>query len=141
MKTKTLAAITVILGVASVASLILAQNTVPDSVAKAASYPPKPTNYKQQVRAYMHVTLKDPDSAQYQHWVLAKGYSECKPPVYGWIVSVQVNAKNGFGAFTGYQPQLFWLHGHDLIKSATELPYKLHTVEVDQDELMKELHL
>jgi len=113
---------------------------VPDSVAKAAIYPPKPTDYKQQVKTYMHVTLKDPDSAQYQNWLLAKAYLECNPPIYGWLVTVEVNAKNSFGAFSGYELQMFWLHGSDLIKPALDMPCKVHVVDLDTAEVLKSLH-
>jgi len=110
--------------------------TVPVEEAKVAQYPPKPTDYKNKVKAYLYARLKDPDSALYDDWSLSKAYQGCNPPIYGWMSMVRVNAKNGFGGYTGYQFYLFWHNADGSIIPALELPYKIHPVELDSSDYL-----
>ena len=77
-----------------------------------------PQNYKKLVQDHMALSLKDPYSAHYKfgkkpfmYWAPARYRSS--PIVFGWLVCFEVNAKNGFGAYTGYKPHLALLrNGH-----------------------------
>src|SRR5438477_6228366 len=72
-----------------------------------ADYGDYPANYRQLIRDFFQVALKDPDSAQYQFREPYKGYSKKALIVgggvdkYGWICNVNVNAKNSYGGYTG----------------------------------------
>lgn len=72
-------------------------------------YGPEPVNYEDQVKAFFESRLKDPYSAHYRFGGRAvKGY--CNQGLayggniawFGWAVPVQINAKNSFGAYTGF---------------------------------------
>ena len=82
-----------------------------------ADYGPYPTEYEQAVKNVMNQQLKDPDSAKYQFDVPRKGWY-CNAAyrgqwgskkVYGYIVAVQVNAKNSFGGYTGSEQYYFMI--------------------------------
>ncbi len=90
----------------------------PEQLARA-DYGEYPTNYERIVKEFMVECLKDPDSAQYKFKAPYKGYV-CKPPIqgggvdkFGWLVDVQVNAKNSYGGYTGYKRYLFIFKGDD----------------------------
>ena len=40
--------------------------------AKSAQYPPKPADFREEVKGYLKFRLKDSDSAIYQNWILGK---------------------------------------------------------------------
>lgn len=59
---------------------------------------------EEQARLWMAQTLRDPDSARYRFarparawWILDTD----EAPVYGWGVAFMLNAKNGYGGYTG----------------------------------------
>lgn len=67
-----------------------------------------PENAASIARAYILSSLKDPDSAQFRNGDLRKGWVRdglLRGGAYhfGWIYSVDVNAKNSFGGYVGYQ--------------------------------------
>lgn len=69
---------------------------------------PPPPNAQERVEAYYQTTLRDPDSARYEHGETFKGRCAGDPiseiPAWlGWASNVSVNAKNGFGGYTGYK--------------------------------------
>lgn len=56
--------------------------------------------------------LKDPYSAQYQWGTIEKGWIREAPIsggnlIFGYILRVNVNAKNSYGAYIGYKPYVF----------------------------------
>jgi hypothetical protein len=66
---------------------------------------PHPADYERVVKDFYQRNLKDPDSAKYQnisfptrYW-LANRLGERK---FGYLVCVALNAKNSYGAYTGY---------------------------------------
>ena len=76
----------------------------------AASYGERPVNYGKTIKEYMEVHLKDPESAQFKVSEPATGWWQDTvfgKKHYGWRILVLVNAKNSFGAFTGFQPYYF----------------------------------
>ncbi len=105
-------------------------------MAKSAQYPPKPTDYREEVKRYLRLELKDPDSAIYEGWLLWKAYLGSNPPVYGWESMVSVNAKNSFGGYTGFKNYSFWHEGR-LAKPILDLPYRAHIVELDFEDILE----
>ncbi len=85
--------------------------------ASPADYgPPPPANHQAIEEGMIRARLKDPDSAQF-HWadgrrdIIQQGFAS-PTPVLVWVTSVGVNAKNGFGGYTGFQPYQFaWKDG------------------------------
>lgn len=79
--------------------------------AKDDDYGNKPTETEIKVLELVHKTfLKDPDSAKF---IWGKPYKCDFPsknsktiPVLGWCIDMECNAKNSFGAYTGYKWQL-----------------------------------
>lgn len=72
---------------------------------RAADYGQYPENYEQIAKAFYDFSLKDPGSAQYRSISAPyKAYlgSRLDTTQYGWITCVTLNAKNSFGAYTGY---------------------------------------
>lgn len=73
------------------------------------------------VKQYFNGTLKDPYSAQFQFSRVEKGYIigsafEGKPLYAGYIVTVNVNAKNSYGGYTGNQGYQFLFQNGLLVK-------------------------
>ena len=80
-------------------------------ITDAADYGTFPTNYKEIVKQYFDLFLKDPESAKYQFGPEpTKAYtrnaiipSGAQPVDFGYVVYVIVNAKNSYGGYTGGQ--------------------------------------
>lgn len=73
-----------------------------------ADYSVLPDNYKHSIKSYFHYRLKDPYSAHYRFFEPYKGYSwvtnvptDQEKLMFGWVIPVSVNAKNGYGAYAG----------------------------------------
>lgn len=70
-----------------------------------ADYGQYPENYEAIVKSFYNMALKDPESARYGNistpyrTYLGSRIDETK---YGWLTCASVNAKNSFGAYTGY---------------------------------------
>ncbi|ADM99716.1 hypothetical protein RF240_15585 [Dickeya dadantii] len=85
------------------------KSQAPDPVqVKLANYGTLPDDYKQSVKNHFYYRLKDPYSAHYKFFEPYKGYSwvmnvpaDKEQLMFGWIIPVSVNAKNGFGAYAG----------------------------------------
>jgi hypothetical protein len=75
----------------------------------AAVFPPKP-DYRKAALAYFQWALRDPESARYSCWMLSKAWRPTpQGGEYGWAVSVLVNAKNGYGGYTGDDFYALWI--------------------------------
>jgi len=89
----------------------------------AADFGARPTNPEPAIRAYFDRVLKDPESARYEFGEPVKGYygktlSNLAGPreiKYGWLVPTGVNAKNGYGGYTGTQLYHCWFRGESLV--------------------------
>ncbi|PKE30571.1 hypothetical protein CWS43_11100 [Rahnella sp. AA] len=73
-----------------------------------ANYGTLPDDYKRSIQNHMQYRLKDPYSAHYKFLQPFKGYSwvmnvseDKEMLMYGWVIPVLVNAKNGYGAYAG----------------------------------------
>lgn len=77
----------------------------PEQIANA-DYGEFPENHEDVVKRYYKNHLKDPDSALYQVISRPKKMmlgSRLETPRYGFLVCTTLNAKNSYGAYTGYQ--------------------------------------
>lgn len=84
----------------------------------SADYGPKPENYEETIKNVFTSKLRDPSSAQWNFGAPYQGYAIASPiqggyvQGYGWFLDVGLNAKNGFGGYTGFQNyRLFYSHG------------------------------
>lgn len=73
-----------------------------------ANYGNPPSDPQGRILKYLHHTLKDPESARIEWGPMYRGYVAYglltgKGTEYGHIQTLRVNAKNGFGAYTGWQ--------------------------------------
>ncbi len=85
---------------------------------ESSDYGPKPKDYKNLVITYMQTTLKDPDSAKYnwnreptKMWVVNPHGSG---HLFGWGTCALINAKNGFGGFSGFQKYFFFFKDNQI---------------------------
>ncbi len=79
-----------------------------------------PASYEEVIRGRLATTLKDPYSAQVE--IGRPSLGQCQRGIYGtfhgWVVPVTVNAKNGFGAYTGYQTTYAWFADGLLVRES-----------------------
>ena len=76
-----------------------------------------PDDHKEIERQIILSSLKDPDSAKFNKWmgpdrfvIPSSNISPTPKPV--WRTSVDVNAKNSYGGYTGFQSYVFaWSNG------------------------------
>jgi hypothetical protein len=101
-----------------------AQSTIKETDLKMADYGQSPPDYKERINKHWQSVLKDPSSLQVQsigepekgaiytaiekpHWYDA--YSDVNfVPIYGYRVCTIYNAKNSFGAYTGFKAETFF---------------------------------
>lgn len=80
------------------------------SVSLAAPAPPTQIAIQASVDSYLEQQLKDPYSAV-RKVVRGPRQAVVKPDVWstwsGWAICYSINAKNGFGGYTGAKPYLF----------------------------------
>lgn len=77
-----------------------------------ADYGSYPSNYSSIVKGFYSDKLKDPSSVQYRNITTPKQFylgSRISGARYGYLVCVNYNAKNSFGAYTGYSTGGFLL--------------------------------
>lgn len=85
---------------------------------RTANYGPYPSDYESIVYGFMERILKDPDSARYKFRTpVIRGYAG-SPSRFGYVVCVEINAKNSFGAYTGYRLQLILINSGQVIYHA-----------------------
>ena len=75
----------------------------------SASRGPMPTEYVSKVQNAILDILKDPESARFRDISDPfKSYTTKilpdRTPIYGWAVSIEVNAKNSYGGYNGFAP-------------------------------------
>ena len=90
----------------------------------AADYGQPPTNPRGRIIKYFKETLKDPESARIEWGDLRRGYVvnglvTGRGTEYGHIQIVRVNAKNSFGAYTGWQTYYIMFRGEYFVGDVT----------------------
>ena len=79
----------------------------------AADCGPTPASAQDAIKHWFDTALKDSDSARLRFGEPKKGVVRDAPIEggklhWGWIVQVQVNAKNSYGGYTGFQDYSFF---------------------------------
>jgi hypothetical protein len=75
---------------------------------------PPPKDYQKITEDFIRDKLKDPDSGKFKNWTAPYRcvYRYIGKPKLGWCTRVEVNAKNGFGAYTGFSLwEIDWTDG------------------------------
>lgn len=86
------------------------------------NYGAAPIYSEPEVKSVMEVNLKDPDSAKYRFGSPVKAH--CNNGILsggnvvwaGWVVPVQQNAKNSYGAYVGYEGYYARFEGDNLLE-------------------------
>lgn len=82
----------------------------------SADYGSYPDAYQTIIQNYMGHLLKDPYSARYEYLNQPKkGWA--RGPIFGYVVCVNVNARNSYGGYTGAQPSYFMIHDDRIIST------------------------
>lgn len=93
--------------------------TVPYSQVQEADCGPIPTDGREQINTWLAVNLKDYDSAKVVLSDPRKDYSNVAHGrniiSYGWTIDAEINAKNSFGGYTGFQKYQFFFYNANLI--------------------------
>jgi hypothetical protein len=94
-----------------------------------------PVQYEPSIKSYLGNTLKDPFSAQYRNFSVPQKYIEKTHVVtqsptlvnvngratetrkHCWLVTVDVNAKNSYGAYIGWTTHVFLFRGEAIISA------------------------
>jgi hypothetical protein len=87
--------------------------------AALADYGVYPNNYEEIVKNYYYTALKDPDSARFKNISIPKKYwlgDRFTGAKFGYLVAVTINAKNSYGAYTGYETHALLLRNGNVIE-------------------------
>lgn len=95
-----------------------------------ADYGERPDNPEQIAEEWVEDRLIDPQSAQYDHLEVAKGYAEYTDGFeakteYGWLQCGEVNAKNRVGGYTGAEPYFVLIRDNEVMIG--EIDYRFAT--------------
>lgn len=83
---------------------------------ESADYGNYPENYEGIIKSHMNTVLKDPYSAQYRFLNSPrKAWNGWGGTKFGYVVCVNINAKNGFGGYTGEKLYYFLLKNNVVI--------------------------
>ena len=100
----------------------------PDVLA-SADYGIYPDNYETIIKSYFQTRLKDPFSAQYQFRTPFKAFLRNAPvlggdpTIYGYMVYTNVNAKNSYGAYTGWEEYRLLISDGVVVGTASKNPW------------------
>jgi hypothetical protein len=87
-----------------------------------ADYGSPPQGYEEAIKARFEQVLKDPESARYRFGRPVKAYTNeglaygGKVSWVGYLVDVQVNAKNSFGGYVGFKPYMVFFAGDRVVR-------------------------
>lgn len=88
-----------------------------------------PEDHEKLVRDYLSTRLKDPFSAQYQFSEPEEGYLReapikgGEPYIWGYVVYVNVNAKNSYGAYIGWREHRYFIKDNLVLGEITSNPW------------------
>lgn len=99
----------------------------------AANYGPYPQQYKALIANYLQATLREPGSAAISAVPApVKAYAGVKHYTYGWATCMGVNAKNGYGGYTGANTYFFLFRDGSIAvverAGATSTPFEIEYV-------------
>ena len=81
-----------------------------------------PVGYEDAIKKHFEKTLKDPESARYRIGKPIKAYANNglidggNIAWRGYMVDVQVNAKNSFGGYVGFKPYMVFFSGNSVVR-------------------------
>lgn len=86
------------------------------------SFGAPPANAEAKARDFIERTLRDPESARYRFGTLTKAYGaygvwNYSTPWSGYLLPVEVNAKNSFGGYVGFKPYVVFFHQGEPLRS------------------------
>lgn len=117
-----------LLMISAISGCGVAYNVNRNSLLKSATEsdygPPPPPNHQDLEAQAIRARLKDPESARFEFGVgeirrdaIQSGFAS-PTPILVWRTVVQVNAKNSYGGYTGFQPWHFaWSNGRIIATS------------------------
>ncbi len=96
--------------------------------ASETGYGPQPlANYQDTEKDIILRSLRDPESARFNFVALRGSAIQSHflgmEPILVWVSEVQVNAKNGYGGYTGFQPYYFAWHNGELVATGSARDY------------------
>lgn len=101
--------------------------------AKKLNYGPSPKNYESEVVSLLKSELKDPDSVKISSITKPRrGYASYGfgTKEYGWYIDVVYNAKNSYGAYTGYQEREY------VYNNGYSIPHTYEITFIDKKEYL-----
>lgn len=87
-----------------------------------SDYGSPPQGYEEAIKVHFEKVLKDPESARYRFGQPIKAYANeglaygGKVTWVGYLVDVQVNAKNSFGGYVGFKPYMVLFSGNRIVR-------------------------
>jgi hypothetical protein len=82
-------------------------------------YGPKPTRWREEIKSYLDIRLKDPKEAVVEYRSEPKQLfqrdSVLRGQQHGWAACVWVNDKNREGKFEGFYPMTFFFRGDKIV--------------------------
>ncbi len=93
-----------------------------------ANYGVYPEDHKSIIERYWRDSLKDPDSAmfEYETTPMKSHIFDRGQPVFGYVVDYKLNAKNGFGAYTGYEERRAFIHDGSMQDATRQRLYEMY---------------
>ena len=102
-----------------------------------ADYGKKPVNYKSIIKDFISAVLIDPESARFTDFSIPSKSWMAKfegfmffgtsKRYFGWLVCVDVNAKNRYGGYVGKKTNYFLMRGDEIVfyqeKSTRKIPF------------------
>lgn len=106
-----------LLGSVAFATLISACSIGGPTAAQRANayYGPRPDDYQEIIKQYETTRLKDPFSAQYIWDSGPQKHYNYMAGQYGWRVCASHNAKNSFGAYTGFEKKYYLIRDGEVV--------------------------
>ena len=85
----------------------------------SVNYGPKPEHWREEIRDYLSLRLRDPKSAIVEYRSEPRQMFQRQvaldPQQHGWAVCVWVNDRNTEGAYEGFRPMTFFIHNEKVV--------------------------
>lgn len=107
---------------ASTVALLTACASSFEQLPPQASLGDPPIGFENAIKRHFESTLKDPESARYKFGRPIKAYANNgliaggKVAWKGYMVDVEVNAKNSYGGYVGYKPYMFFFTANTIYR-------------------------
>ncbi len=84
-----------------------------------ADYGQYPSSHEEVVKDYLNMNLKDPTSVMYRNFTAPQKYylgNRIDGVQYGYLVCATLNAKNSYGAYTGYKTDAILIRNNAVVQ-------------------------